>query len=230
MVNLEEGLKKCRLCRRALPLCQFHRARPNAFSSRCKQCHGVGLRKCSFCSRAFIGKSGRKSCSQLCSNLLNAPTFLLCKKCGQVYGPVDHLCRRYCSKACAYAAALTGRKSIRKTITKARSAQSLLRYHVQAGHLVRPSVCEECKSTDRRIEGAHFNYDEPLRVRWLCIPCHRRWDKQEPKGATIKIHLQGRQSLLDMGATATTVWSATATKTVAPSSPTLAPVATAVGA
>jgi hypothetical protein len=22
-------------------------------------------------------------------------------------------------------------------------------------------------------------------VRWLCVPCHRRWDKREPKHATV---------------------------------------------
>ncbi|MCC7409315.1 MAG: hypothetical protein IT442_14715 [Phycisphaeraceae bacterium] len=36
-----------------------------------------------------------------------------------------------------------------------------------------------------RIEAAHFNYDEPLRVRWLCCSCHRRWDKRHPKHGTI---------------------------------------------
>jgi len=72
-------------------------------------------------------------------------------------------------------------------MTKARSAQSLLRYHIQAGNIVRPTSCEECGATNRRIEGAHFNYDEPLRVRWLCVSCHRRWDKSEPKHATFVV-------------------------------------------
>jgi hypothetical protein len=53
--------------------------------------------------------------------------------------------------------------------------------------VVRPNACEECGATDCRIEGAHFDYDEPLRVRWLCISCHRRWDKRDPKGATYKL-------------------------------------------
>jgi len=184
MVILEERVKRCRLCRRELPLCDFHRSRPNVLSSRCKKCHGLAIRTCRVCNRRFIGKSSRKACSRLCSELMRAPTFLLCAECGQLFGPVDRLDRRYCSRTCKNAAASTGRRTFRRTLSKARSAQSLLRYHVLAGNIVRPTTCEECGATNRQIEGAHFNYDEPLRVRWLCVSCHRRWDKREPKNAT----------------------------------------------
>lgn len=101
--------------------------------------------------------------------------------------PLPRLQRRCCSYACKVVAQTTGRRTARRTIAKARSAQSLLRYHVQAGNIVRPDACEECGATNRRIEGAHFNYEEPLRVRWLCVPCHRRWDKREPKHATFTV-------------------------------------------
>lgn len=49
------------------------------------------------------------------------------------------------------------------------------------GDLVRPSVCEICDEHGRRIEAAHFNYTERLRVRWLCARCHRRWDQGGPE-------------------------------------------------
>jgi HNH endonuclease len=184
MVVSEQSVKTCRLYRRELPLYDFHRSRSGKFTSRCKRCHGVAIRRCHICSRPFIGKSGRKACSPLCSELLRAPTFLICKACGQLFGPVSHLKRRNCSKECADAAARTGKLTFRRTITKARSAQSLLRYHIQAGHIVRPTTCEECGATDRSIQGAHFDYDKPLHVRWLCVSCHRKWDKREPKHAT----------------------------------------------
>ena len=106
-----------------------------------------------------------------------------CPVCLKVF-VLDRRNRRFCSFACKVKAQTTGRRTKRRTMTKARSAQSLLRYHVQAGHIVRPATCEECGLSDGPIEGAHFNYDEPLRVRWLCISCHRRWDKREPKHAT----------------------------------------------
>ena len=140
----------------------------------------------------FIGKPGRKACSQLCSELMLAPTFLLCQKCEQVFGPVDHLKRRFCSAECKNAAARTGQRTFRKTIKKARSAQSLLRYHIEAGHITRPEICEAC-GEHGRTEGAHYNYDEPLRVRWLCRSCHIRWDKREPKGATYIVSGPGRK-------------------------------------
>ncbi len=187
MVSPQIVTKTCRLCRRELFLCEFHLVRPGAYSSRCKRCHGLAIRECAVCKRLFVGKPGRKACSIACRQILRPVTFLFCQHCGQQFGPVNHLGQRFCSKACAYAAAATGRKTIRKTSTKARSAQSLLRYHVQAGHILRLTECEECGAVDRAIEGAHFDYDEPLRVRWLCVSCHRRWDKREPKHATFVV-------------------------------------------
>ena len=189
MVQPEQSVKVCRLCRRLLPISDFHRSGPRKSASRCKRCHGVAPRRCHACNRVFIGKPGRKACSRLCRDLLRSPTFLICHECGQLFGPVDHLRRRYCSKSCAYSAASTGRQIVRRTTTKARNAQSLLRYHVLAGNIVRPTNCEECGAGDRRIEAAHYDYDEPLRVRWLCVSCHRRWDKREPKLATYVVGL-----------------------------------------
>ena len=69
----------------------------------------------------------------------------------------------------------------------ARTAQSLLAYHLKKGHIVRPDACAECGATGRKIEAAHCDYREPLKIRWLCIPCHRRWDKREPKNATVVV-------------------------------------------
>lgn len=66
--------------------------------------------------------------------------------------------------------------------SKPELARSLLTRHIDAGKITRGTSCEECKDTGCFIEAAHFNYDEPLRVRWLCRTCHRRWDKQQPKG------------------------------------------------
>ena len=110
-------------------------------------------------------------------------TFRPCAKCGNTFGPLRRLAQKYCSVACKQAASATGRRVIRKSTTAAGSARSLLRYHIQAGNIIRPTCCEQCGITGR-IEGAHFNYAEPLKVRWLCRSCHVRWDKAEPKGGT----------------------------------------------
>lgn len=91
MVITEQRLKSCRLCRRELPVSDFHRSRPGQFASQCKRCHSVAIRKCHFCNRFFVGKSGRKACSPLCSELLRSPTYLICNRCGQLFGPVSHI-------------------------------------------------------------------------------------------------------------------------------------------
>lgn len=113
-------------------------------------------------------------------------TWTICPVCLTIF-PMPNLRRRFCSYACKVKAQTTGRRTFRRTTAQARNAQSLVRYHVQAGNLVRPDAREECGATNRRIEAAHFNYDEPLRVRWLCRSCHVRWDKQHPKGGTVVV-------------------------------------------
>ncbi len=194
MVLIENGIKQCRLCNRNLPTHAFYKTRPGQQSSRCKRCHGLKRHRCPSCGRIFVGKAGRTMCSSLCRALERSPTYPICEYCGDVFGPVSHLSQRYCSTSCARHAAATGQKIIRRTHSKARSAQSLLRYYVQKGHIVRPSRCEQCGVADQAIEAAHYNYDEPLRVRWLCRPCHRRWDWAKPKGATYVVGVASYQT------------------------------------
>jgi hypothetical protein len=194
MVAAEAGLKRCKYCRRDLPLAHFYVVRPGTTSSRCRDCHGLGERTCTVCGATFIGLCERKACSAACHIAMRPPTFRICQYCGRRFGSIRHLARKFCSRACAYSARRTGHVTVRKTLPKARSAQGLLRYHILAGHVTRPSICEECGAADRPIEGAHYNYDEPLRVRWLCRSCHVRWDRREPKCATVIVAGPGRKS------------------------------------
>lgn len=156
--------------------------------------HTVIEKTCIECGAKFSAIRRLKPiCSDDCKKARRSKfrpqTFRNCEVCGIKFGPVDHLKVRFCSYACKVIGQRTGRKVTRKTIPKARTAQSLLAYHIKAGHIVRPISCEECGCSDRKIEGAHYNYDEPLSVRWLCRSCHVRWDKAEPKNATIRIKL-----------------------------------------
>lgn len=66
------------------------------------------------------------------------------------------------------------------TRRKMKSAHEMRRQAERAGRLVRPDTCEEC-GQQARIEAAHWNYSEALRVRWLCRPCHIKWDREVPK-------------------------------------------------
>jgi hypothetical protein len=62
-----------------------------------------------------------------------------------------------------------------------KAATDKVRTAIQRGILARPSACEECGISGKRIEAAHHDYTRPLDVRWLCVPCHRRWDATKPK-------------------------------------------------
>ena len=53
-------------------------------------------------------------------------------------------------------------------------------YAVKTGKLTKPTKCEQCGS-EKRITAAHESYDRPLDVRWLCWPCHVKWDHEKPK-------------------------------------------------
>lgn len=60
-------------------------------------------------------------------------------------------------------------------------AGSLVQRALRNGTLVRPAKCEECGGSERSITAAHADYSRPLDVRWLCRPCHGRWDRADPK-------------------------------------------------
>lgn len=146
----------------------------------------MAVRVCIQCAGAFEGKSGVRLCSPTCRQAHRPQTFKDCRQCGTRFGPVTHLARQFCSYRCKCAAQATGCKADYKTHRKARSAQSLVRYHVLAGNMAKPAACENCAAVGY-VEAAHFNYDQPFRVRWLCRSCHRIWDHHEPKGGTYRV-------------------------------------------
>jgi hypothetical protein len=174
--------RKCARCAAVKPIAEFYVDRRGVPSARCRACHGLGRRICVACGRAFEGRSGRKLCSPECRRFHRPRTWVRCEVCRTKF-EVGHLARRFCSAQCRVVAQTTGRRRVRRTLRKARNAQSLVGYHVRAGNVVKPKRCEEC-GAEGRIEAAHHDYDRPLWIRWLCRSCHVKWDKREPKGAT----------------------------------------------
>jgi ribosomal protein S27AE len=79
----------------------------------------------------------------------------------------------------------TRRVRNKKKTPEAKYAQSKVAYAIKAGRISKPDICEEC-GRSVFLEAAHYDYKEPLLVRWLCRPCHRRWDASEPKGGLLK--------------------------------------------
>jgi hypothetical protein len=178
-------MKNCRKCGLELPLSQFYRDRRGIYSSRCVRCHGVALRQCSDCGKTYLAKSGRRFCSAACRKRHRPPIFRACDNCGTTFGPLTYLSARFCSMSCKIMAQCTGRKPPNRCTRVARRAQNLVRYHVRAGNIIRPESCQNCGCRGKRLEAAHYNYGEPLRIRWLCVSCHRRWDAAEPKGGVM---------------------------------------------
>ena len=112
------------------------------------------------------------------------PTFAICPTCKCFFGPLPNKARTFCSMECKVEAQSTGRKKIRRPTNQARRAQNLVRRQLLAGLWTRPTTCEECGATGKLIEAAHYDYELPLKVRWLCRSCHVRWDKRDPKNGT----------------------------------------------
>jgi len=78
----------------------------------------------------------------------------------------------------------------RKTYKKHKdmaAARNSVRRHVSAGNISKPSSCEICGSSPKRIEGHHEDYSKPLEVVWCCKNCHRKLDRKrrERLGITV---------------------------------------------
>lgn len=178
--------KKCSKCEKHLAIDMFWRTgRPNGYSAACKDCHGIRAQNCRRCNTTFSAKP-RPYCSPECRRADRPKTHKNCQSCGVLF-PVDHLVRKFCSYKCKVVAQSTGIKTRWIGTTEARRAQRRIAYAIGKGDIVRPDTCEEC-GVKSRIEAAHYNYNEPLRVRWLCRSCHSKWDYKQPKGGAKRIN------------------------------------------
>jgi hypothetical protein len=179
-------VKRCCLCTQVLPAISFYQKKSGQLSARCRTCHGLGNRTCIVCGTSFVGSTNAKLCSDQCRTVHRPQTFLECRHCGRTFGPVDHLSRVYCSRLCKHAAMATGRRVMHCGTVLARRAQRRIAYLLAVGKMQRLSNCAECGAT-AYTEAAHFDYERPEEVRWLCRSCHRRWDQADPKGGTERL-------------------------------------------
>ena len=65
--------------------------------------------------------------------------------------------------------------SIRSHVSPAENNRvcSQVKEALRKGILVKPSACAWCGCETQRIDGHHPDYDRPLMVVWLCVPCHK---------------------------------------------------------
>lgn len=185
-------MKKCKKCGLMLSKKMFYLDKRGVYSSNCKSCPHLSKRKCVVCDKEFMGRSSTKACSKECHDTFRPQTFKDCEHCGKRFGPLSHLKIKFCSYKCKCDAQSIGISTIYKPTRKARNAQRLVKYYVDKGDIIRPSACQQCGRSDRRIEAAHYDYEAVLDVRWLCKVCHVKWDKETPKGGAVKIDLAKR--------------------------------------
>lgn len=73
--------------------------------------------------------------------------------------------------------------SRRRGYTKKVQCRSLLNNAVRDGRIERPDSCSVC-GTKGRIEAHHPDYEQSLRVLWLCPLCHARQQRLETADAS----------------------------------------------
>jgi len=72
----------------------------------------------------------------------------------------------------------TGPSNPFQVAEKQKNAQTMVQAAVCAGFLSRPDQCAQCgERRPGKIQAHHDDYDEPLKVCWLCARCHRKADR-----------------------------------------------------
>jgi len=79
--------------------------------------------------------------------------------------------RAYLSTERGKEAVQKARQSYAARYPERRAAHVALGNALRDGRVTRPTACDACGSGGRR-HGHHDDYTKPLKVRWLCVPCH----------------------------------------------------------
>lgn len=53
------------------------------------------------------------------------------------------------------------------------AARQDVRYGLINGKISKPDKCQVCGSGNK-LEGHHHDYQRPLEISWLCVPCHKK--------------------------------------------------------
>jgi len=52
-------------------------------------------------------------------------------------------------------------------------AREMVYKAIKSGKLINPDYCSKCKTRTSRLHAHHEDYTQPLKVKWLCVGCHR---------------------------------------------------------
>ena len=64
-------------------------------------------------------------------------------------------------------------------------ARSAVTYALKTGKLAKPLFCQRCFAV-RKLSAHHSNYKKPLKVTWLCYPCHTHIHYRTQKNNPVK--------------------------------------------
>lgn len=54
------------------------------------------------------------------------------------------------------------------------AAHKIVADALKGGRVVNPGRCSSCGKISNYLDAHHDDYSHPLKIRWLCIPCHRK--------------------------------------------------------
>ena len=138
-------------------------------------------------------KNKRKFCSHKCASENKSQykkEYRECNNCKKTFyakeTPFSNSKGLYCSFGCRVEAQKTGVKVKYKSTLIAARARYAVSAALKNKRLIKPKSCEFC-SEIKYLEAAHYDYEKPLDVLFLCVKCHRNWDAKYPKGGTIKV-------------------------------------------
>ena len=69
--------------------------------------------------------------------------------------------------------AIENNKRQRKRNPDKVKSRDILRKAVYERKIFKPRICSMCLKEAKRIEAHHEDYEKPLDVQWLCVPCHK---------------------------------------------------------
>lgn len=197
------GMRRCRKCGQAKALAAFTTAPAGAKSYTCRGCANRRNRerRARLKAREEIPTPEEKACAE-CGETKPAEEFYACAanldgrrgKCKVCHDVLPcrtpgarHEARRraaeregrefgWKSDPRDRARKRLARRTERRPGIAPGKARQVYRAALQSGMLIKPDHCVRCGKTppSDQLHGHHDDYEYPLSVRWLCLPCHQR--------------------------------------------------------
>jgi len=124
---------------------------------------------CKMCKKEFKAERKRREyCSKKCS----------AQNSTRIAGKMAHIIPKIQERNGNWKNGISKDNYHYKKIQKARypekiKARDKVQRAIKSGKLIKPDNCSNCKERTSRVQAHHEDYNQPLKVEWLCIGCHR---------------------------------------------------------